>query len=64
MLVLHGATLLAGSRCLLVPALQALVGLLEPAIGAQVRGFVEGLLPPKPASPAPATPTHAQIVAR
>ena len=40
------------------------MGLLEPAIGAQVRGFVEGLLPPKPASPAPATPTHAQIVAR
>ena len=28
------------------------------------QGFVEGLLPPKPASPAPATPTHAQIVAR
>ena len=25
---------------------------------------MEGLLPPKPASPAPATPTHAQIVAR
>ena len=47
-----------------VSALQALIGLLEPAIGAQVRGFVEGLLPPKPASPAPATPTHAQIVAR
>ena len=47
-----------------VSALQALIGLLEPAIGAQVRGVVEGLLPPKPASPAPATPTHAQIVAR
>ena len=45
-------------------ALQALVGLLEPAIGAQVRGLVEGLLPPKPASPAPVTPTHAQIVAK
>ena len=26
--------------------------------------MVEGLLPPKPASPAPATPTHAQIVAK
>ena len=25
---------------------------------------MEGLLPPKPVSPAPATPTHAQIVAR
>ena len=47
-----------------VSALQVLVGLLEPAVGAQVRGLVEGLLPPKPASPAPATPTHAQIVAR
>ena len=47
-----------------VSALQALIGLLEPAVGAQVRGSVEGLLPPKPASPAPATPTHAQIVAR
>ena len=45
-------------------ALQALVGLLEPAVGAQVRGLVEGQLPPKPASPAPATPTHAQIVAK
>ena len=48
----------------MVSALQALIGLLEPAVGAQVRGLVEGLLPPKPASPAPATPTHAQIVAR
>ena len=47
-----------------VSALRALVGLLDPAVGAQVRGLVEGLLPPKPASPAPATPTHAQIVAR
>ena len=47
-----------------VSALQVLVGLLEPAVGAQVRGLVEGLLPPKPASPAPATPTHAQVVAR
>ena len=43
---------------------QALIGLLDPTIGADVRGFVEGLLPPKPASPAPATPTHAQIVVR
>ena len=32
-------------------ALQALIGLLEPAVGAQVRGLVEGLLPPKPVSP-------------
>ena len=47
-----------------VSALQALIGLLEPAVGAQVRGLVEGLLPPKPASPAPVTPTHAQIVAK
>ena len=47
-----------------VSALQTLVGLLEPAVGAQVRGLVEGLLPPKPVSPAPATPTHAQIVAK
>ena len=47
-----------------VSALQALVGLLDPAVGAQVRGLVEGLLPPKPVSPAPATPTHAQIVAK
>ena len=45
-------------------ALQALVGLLELAVGAQVRGLVERLLPPKPASPAPVTPTHAQIVAK
>ena len=47
-----------------VSALRALVELLDPEIGAQVRGLVEGLLPPKPASPAPATPTHAQNVAR
>ena len=47
-----------------VSALRALVELLEPEVGAQVRGLVEGLLPPKPVSPAPATPTHAQIVAR
>ena len=47
-----------------VSALQALVGLLDPAVGAQVRGLVEGLLPPKPVSLAPATLTHAQIVAR
>ena len=47
-----------------VSALRALVELLDPVVGAQVRGLVEGLLPPKPASPAPATPTHAQIVAR
>ena len=45
-------------------ALQALIGLLEPAVGAQVRGLVECLLPPKPAAPAPVTPTHAQIVAK
>ena len=42
-----------------VSALRALVELLEPEVGAQVRGLVEGLLPPKPVSPAPATPTHA-----
>ena len=47
-----------------VSALRALVELLDPEVGAQVRRLVEGLLPPKPASPAPATPTHAQIVAR
>ena len=47
-----------------VSALRALVELLEPEVGAQVKGLVEGLLPPKPVSPAPATPTHAQIVAR
>ena len=47
-----------------VSALRALVGLLEPEVGAQVKGLVEGLLPPKPVSLAPATPTHAQIVAR
>ena len=47
-----------------VSALRALVELLEPEVGAQVEGLVEGLLPPKPVSPAPATPTHAQIVAR
>ena len=45
-----------------VSALRALVGLLDPAVGAQVRRLVEGFLLPKPA--APATPTHAQIVAR
>ena len=44
--------------------MRALVELLEPEVGAQVKGLVEGLLPPKPVSPAPATPTHAQIVAR
>ena len=47
-----------------VSALRALVELLDPVVGAQVRGLVEWLLPPKPDSPAPATPTHAQIVAR
>ena len=47
-----------------VSSLRALVELLEPEVGAQVTGLVEGLLPPKPVSPAPATPTHAQIVAR
>ena len=47
-----------------VSALRASVGLLDLTVGAQVRGLVEGLLPPKPASPAPANPTHAQIVAR
>ena len=47
-----------------VSAFRALVELLEPEVGAQVRGLVEGLLPPKPVSPAPAAPTHAQIVAR
>ena len=47
-----------------VSALWALVELLELEVGAQVGGLVEGLLPPKPDSPALATPTHAQIVAR
>ena len=47
-----------------VSALQALVGLFEPDVGAQVRGLVQGFLPPKPASPAPVTPTHAEIVAK
>ena len=32
--------------------MRALVELLEPEVGAQVRGLVEGLLPPKPVSPA------------
>ena len=47
-----------------VSAQRALVDLLDPEVGAQVKGLVEGLLPPKPASPAPAIPTHAEIVAR
>ena len=47
-----------------VSALRASVELLDPVVGAQVWGLVEGLLPPKPASPGPATTTHAQIVAR
>ena len=32
--------------------------------GPQVRELVEGLLPQKPASPVPTTPTHAEVVAR
>ena len=38
--------------------------LFEPDVGAQVKGLVQGFLPPKPASPAPVTPTHAEIVAK
>ena len=38
--------------------------MLGPEIGPQVKGLVEGLLPQKPASPAPTTPTHAEVVAR
>ena len=38
--------------------------MLGPEIGSQVEGLVEGLLPQKPASPVPTTPTHAEVVAR
>ena len=44
-------------------ALDALIQVLGPEIGPQVRGLVEGLLPQKPASPVPTTPTHAEVVA-
>ena len=43
---------------------KALVEVLGPVVGSQVMGLVEGLLPQKPASPVPATPTHAEMVAR
>ena len=62
------------SRCLLgvslsqreraLGALDALIQVLGPETGPQVRGLVEGLLPQKPASPVPTTPTHAEVVAR
>ena len=42
-------------------ALDALIQVLGPEIGPQVKGLVEGLLPQKPASP---VPTHAEVVAR
>ena len=45
-------------------ALKALVLVLGPEKGSQVMGLVEGLLPQEPASPVPATPTHAEMVAR
>ena len=45
-------------------ALDALIQVLGPEIGPQVEGLVEGLLPQKPASPVPTTPTHAEVVAR
>ena len=44
--------------------MKALVQVLGPEKGSQVMGLVEGLLPQKPASPVPATPTHAEMVAR
>ena len=37
---------------------------LGPVVGAKVVGMVEELLPQKPASLVPATPTHAEMVAR
>ena len=45
-------------------ALKALLQVLGPEKGSQVMGLVEGLLLQKPASPVPATPTHAEMVAR
>ena len=45
-------------------ALKALVQVLGPEKGSQVMGLVEGLLLQRPASPVPATPTHAEMVAR
>ena len=45
-------------------ALDALIQVLGPVAGPQVQGLVEGLLPQKPASPVPTTPTHAEVVAR
>ena len=45
-------------------ALKALVQVLGLEKGSQVMGLVEGLLPQKPASLVPATPTHAEMVAR
>ena len=62
------------NRCLLVPvllqrdqalvALKALVQVLGAEVGSQVMELVEGLLHQKPASPVPATATHAEMVAR
>ena len=48
----------------LFDALMALVDVLGPVVGPQVMGMVESLLPQKTASPVPATPTHAEMVAR
>ena len=45
-------------------ALNTLIQVLGPENGPQVIGLVEGLLPQKPASPVPTTPTHAEVVAR
>ena len=45
-------------------ALNALIQVLGPEKGSQVKGLVEGLLPQNPASPVPTTPTHAEVVAR
>ena len=45
-------------------ALDALIQVLGLEAGPQVRGVVEGILPQKPASPVPTTPTHAEVVVR
>ena len=45
-------------------ALKMLAKVLGPVVGAQVVGMVEGLSSQKPASPVPATPSHAETVAR
>ena len=45
-------------------ALSALIQVLGSEKGSQVKGLVGELLPQKPASPVPTTPTHAEVVAR